>query len=269
MSRISSRFTELRKDGMGALICYIMGGYPSIDFTVKLIPFLANCGADIIEVGIPFSDPIADGRSIQNASVKALASGATPIKVIDAIAEARKKTEVPVLTMTYFNIIYKLGVDNFLHYAARHGVDGVIVPDLPVDEAIEFCDKAKGKGVDTVFLASPTTTEDRLQRVVRLSTGFVYLVSLLGVTGARREVSSRAFELIKRVKVHTKGRLPLAVGFGISKPEHVAQLIRSGADGVVVGSALIDLMEGSTGDRIIDNLARFVTSMKKAAKRDA
>lgn len=267
MRRISDTFKELRREDQGAIICYIMGGYPSLDYTIKLIPFLAESGADIIEVGIPFSDPIADGSSIQNAAVRALQNGTTPSRVFEAINRVRDVTDVPILVMTYYNIIYRQGSDRFLDNAKGCGIDGVIVPDLPVDEAETFCNESKKREIDTVLLAAPTTTEERLKKIIFLSSGFLYLVSLLGVTGARRELSGKTLELVKRVKEYTKSCLPLAVGFGISRPEHVTQLINAGADGVIVGSALIDIISHTDIDETFSKISEFVKGLKEAARK--
>lgn len=267
MSRILDTFSKLRNERKGALICYIMAGYPSLGYTAKLIPKLAEYGADIIEVGIPFSDPIADGRTIQSASTVALEKNTTPSKVFKVIKDVRKITNIPILVMTYYNIIYKFGIDKFLDNASSSRIDGVIIPDLPVDEAYKFCKESRKRRIDTVLLAAPTTTKERLKRIVSLSSGFLYLVSLLGVTGARKDLSQGALELVRRVKEYTKDKIPLAVGFGVSKPEHVFQLIRAGADGVVVGSALIDMISRTIANQESLDIHDFVKALKESAVR--
>ena len=266
MNRIEKRFAELSSKKEGALIAYVMGGDPSPRLTPDVVRWLVEGGADIVEVGIPFSDPIADGPSIQAAGVRALRAGATPASVLESVRAVRRDSDVPLAAMTYYNIIYSRGVPDFLDAAAAAGLDGLIVPDLPVEEASQLAEAARGRGMDLVQLAAPTTSDARFRAIVDCSAGFLYLVSLMGVTGARGGLGEGALELVARARRHTGGRLPLAVGFGISKPEHVRAVTGAGADGVVVGSAIVDVIAGSLDDR--PAMARGVSSLVSSLKAE-
>lgn len=244
MSEIERLLRRQRDAGReGALIAYLMGGDPAPRYTYEIVEALVKGGADIVELGIPFSDPIADGPTIQAASTRALAAGTTPLTVLDTTRDIRRDFKVPVVIMTYYNPVFRMGVDSFFRVAADCGVNGVIVPDLPVDEAGEYTKVAVDHGIDTIFLAAPSTSEVRLERIVAASTGFLYLVSLFGVTGARGSVSTSTLALIKRVRTHTENVIPLCVGFGLSTAAHVRAVLTSGADGAIVGSAFVQLIE--------------------------
>ena len=218
MSRIAKTFMRLEETGEGALIAYIMGGDPSIETTSGVIDSAVRGGADIIEVGIPFSDPIADGKSIQAAGVRSLRAGTRPSDVLEIIRLARQRHSAPFAVMTYFNILYSQGVESFLASAGRAGVDGVIVPDLPLDEVGSYARTASKMGLDMILLAAPTTSPERINTLVDNTGGFLYLVSLLGVTGARAQLSESTLRLVAFAKKFTRGRVPLGVGFGISRP---------------------------------------------------
>ena len=215
--------------------------------------------ADVIELGIPFSDPMADGRTIQKANVRALKAGTKVKDVFEVVKEFRKHSDTPVVLMTYYNPVYRRGVDRFVREAKDAGADGLIVVDLPVEEAAEYLNVCEKYGIGTVFLAAPNTSEERLRIIDEASSAFVYLVSLYGTTGARDKVSEFAFNLIKRAKKIC--RKPLAVGFGVSKAEHVAELTKAGADGVVVGSALVEIIE-KHGEEASEELKKKVEELK-------
>jgi len=241
-----------------ALITFITAGDPNIKATLDFMLALDRY-ADVIELGIPFSDPMADGRTIQKANVRALKAGIKVGDVFEVVRRFREHSNTPVVLMTYYNPVYRRGVERFVREAKDAGVDGLIVVDLPVEEATEYLNVCEKYGMGTVFLAAPNTSEERLRLIDEASSAFVYLVSLYGTTGARERVSELAFDLIKRAKKVC--RKPLAVGFGVSKAEHVAELIKAGADGVVVGSALVEIIE-KWGKDASEELERKVKELK-------
>jgi tryptophan synthase alpha chain len=242
MSAIESVFRRLKKKNEGALIAYVSGGDPHPKYTPQIVEALIKGGVDIVEIGIPFSDPMADGPTIQAATVRALEAGTTPKMVLEITQEIKEKHSVPIALLTYYNPIFRMGLENFFQLARDFGVNGLIVPDLPVEEAHEHKQIAKSHGIDTIFLAAPSTSTERLQKIVASTSGFLYLVSVFGVTGAREKLQELTIQTIKRVHSYTSGRVPLAVGFGISKPEHVEAVISSGAEGAIVGSALVNII---------------------------
>jgi len=265
LSRIAAKFKELKQRGEGALIAFVTAGDPKPELTPKMVETLAK-HADIIELGIPFSDPIADGPTIQGATDRALASGTTPETVRGIIEDIRCANDVPLVVLTYYNIVFKHGVDGFVKSFAAAGLDGIIVPDLPVEEADELLNATKRHGVDLVLLVAPTTTPERLGRICVASSGFLYLVSLLGVTGTREKLSDSIGPLIASVR--KVSRVPIAVGFGISKPEHVAEVIKCGADGAIVGSAFVNVMAKYQDNerRMLEELDTFGKSLKAATR---
>lgn len=242
MNSIKQAFEKQKQRGYGCLIGYITAGDPTPEQTPEIADALIRGGVDVLELGLPFSDPIADGPTIQNASLRALKAGTTPKRVLDIAGEIRAKHDIPLVIMTYYNPVFKYGTERFLSEAKAAGVDGFIVPDLPVEEADEYRKVAKKADLDTVFLASPATSKERLERIVAASSGFLYLVSRFGVTGAQTSVADTTVELIRKVQPFTAGKVPLAVGFGISKPEHVSRVIAAGADAAIVGSAFINII---------------------------
>ena len=268
MSPISSVFSRLHEEG--ALVAYVMGGDPDLSISASVIDAVVRGGADIVEVGIPFSDPIADGKSIQAADVRSLAAGTTPAQVLELIKEAKRKNpRVPMVAMTYYNILFSNGLDKFLEAAKAHGVDGLIIPDLPFDELHEYAPLAKRHGLDAVLLAAPTSTPARLRAIVEHTSGFLYLVSLTGVTGARSDVQESTIGLIKSVKRYAKN-VPLGVGFGISTPEHVRNILAAGADAVVVGSSIVDKVAtyGKVGPTLmLASVEGYIRTLKSATKR--
>lgn len=257
-SRITRKFKEVLAKKGKAFIPYVMAGDPDIKRTRELIRILEDCGADIIELGVPFSDPLADGPTIQKAAQRALDEGVTLKKVIEFVAESRRTTQIPIILMTYYNPVFKYGEERFVLDASAAGVDGLIVPDLPPDEAGNLIRYAKKSGLDTIFLLAPTSTDDRILKVAKASTGFIYYVPITGITGSKLALESSIEGHIARIRSVTAK--PVAVGFGISTPEEAADISRF-ADGVIVGSAIVKRIEQSDGE-----LESYLTSLRKAIK---
>lgn len=260
MSRIEKKFKDLAARGDKALITYIMAGDPTLEATEKLIPELEKGGADLIELGVPFSDPLADGPTIQKAAVRALDNGVSLRDAIDLVKRVRKVSQVPLIFMSYYNPIFKYGEERFVRDAVKAGVDGVIVPDLPPEEAEGLIAHSRNSGLDTIFLLAPTSNEERIKKVCRISTGFIYYVSLTGVTGVREGLSKDIGSMVKKIKSYTK--TPVAVGFGISRPEQ-AKEISYLADGVIVGSAIVKVIEENMGGK---TMAKKVHDFAKGLK---
>ena len=260
MSRIAATFARLRPQQRLALIAYLTVGYPRIDDTPSLVEAAAQSGADAIELGIPFSDPLADGRTIQAASQVALAGGVTVARALDVAKMARRKADVPLLFMTYLNPILSYGLERFCRAAAEAGVDGLIVPDLPPTESGDLRHAADISRIDLVFFVAPTSSEAGIVAACEAATGFIYCIAVTGVTGARAQLDPAVLPMIETVRRHT--RLPIVVGFGISKPEHLAALTGK-ADGVIVASALLDAIERAPGDPATA-VRRFLNDLRRA-----
>ena len=266
-SRIAETFARLRRENRAALIPYLMAGDPDLETTRRLVLSMARHGGDIIELGVPFSDPLADGPTIQAASQRALARGTTLTRVFALVRRLRRETQVPLVLMTYYNLIFRMGEEGFVRRAVAAGVDGVIVPDLPPEEAQGLLAPARRHGLDTVFLAAPTSTPQRLQKVAEASTGFVYYVSLTGVTGSRLTVDEALRRGVQRLRAMTDK--PVAVGFGVSTPEQAARIARW-ADGVIVGSAIVRRIgEVCEKGRGLREVAAFVAALRRAMPRRA
>jgi len=240
MKRLADTFTRLKARGNGpGLVTYITAGDPDLPRTEGILRALDRAGADVLEVGVPFSDPLADGPVIQRATERALASGTTLSGVLQLVARLRAELRAPIVIFSYANPILRLGAERFADEAKAAGVDGVLVLDLPIEEAAEFRALLSDRGIDTILLLSPTTTDDRLRRAAALGSGFLYAISRLGVTGARDAIADGAEDIVRRIR--TVSPLPIALGFGISKPEHVREVGRW-ADAAVVGSALVSVI---------------------------
>jgi tryptophan synthase alpha chain len=265
MNNISKVFQKAKAQGNGVLIGYIMAGDPTPELTPKIADALIKGGVDILELGLPFSDPIADGPTIQDAGLRALKAGTTPLKVLEIAKHIKNQHDVPIVVMTYFNPVFRIGVDKFLGSSKSHLIDGFIVPDLPVEEAAEYKKTAKKHNLDTIFLAAPSTTSQRLTKIVDASSGFLYLVSHYGVTGAKTAVEDSTVKLIKHIQPFTAGKIPLAVGFGISQPEHVKQVIAAGADAAIVGSAFINIIQHNSST-MLKELQTKAKCLKNATK---
>jgi tryptophan synthase alpha chain len=238
-SPISKVFKELKEEGHKAFIPFITCGYPDMEGFMKIYQVLDSCGADIIEIGIPFSDPLADGPVIQKTSKIAIDNGITTDSVFEAIRKIREKSSTPIVLLTYFNMIYKYGIERFLSSAADSGANGVIIPDLPLEEYERYSRYFKDSSMDNIMIASLTSDNDRLRSIGKAGRGFVYCVSLKGVTGVRSRLSDELEGFLKRLRSVTG--LPLAVGFGISTPEQVRS-IKDKCNGIIMGSKILDML---------------------------
>lgn len=265
MNRIDEKFKELKGRGRKAFIVYICAGDPDLNTTKQLVLGLDRVGVDIIELGVPFSDPLADGPTIQKASQRALKNRVNLPKIFSLIKSLRRMVEIPLVLMTYYNPVYKYGVKRFVEDAKIAGADGVIVPDLSPEEAGELISASKRNMFNTIFLAAPTSTRERIRLIAEKSSGFIYYVSLTGVTGARKKLPAQIREHIRQIKRITNK--PVCVGFGVSTPEQVRDLSRF-CDGVIVGSAIINKLESSLSDkkRIPDKVVAFVKSLIKGLR---
>jgi tryptophan synthase alpha chain len=247
-----------------ALIPFFVLGDPDYETSLAVLKAAIDAGADILELGIPFSDPIADGPTIQKADIRALAAGMTCPRALDLIRAVKDYADIPVGLLMYYNLICHYGPDRFYRDAAAAGVNSVLVADVNVDDAEEVAVPARAAGLDTVFMATPVSTAERIDKVAAASTGFIYTVSLLGVTGARSELSDTIAGLVQRIKAATD--VPVCVGFGISKPEHAAAVADAGADGVIIGSRIVRMIEEHLGDpaRMTAQIGGFIREVKAA-----
>ena len=258
-SRIQAKFHQLGKSGARGLVVYLTAGDPNLEATGRLLPALERAGADLIELGIPFSDPLADGPVIQRASERALRAGTTLAKVLAALTGWRRQTQVPVILFSYYNPILQYGLERFATDAREAGADGALAVDLTPEEAGPFVEAMREQHLDTIFLAAPTSTDERLKKIAALSTGFLYLVSRMGVTGERTQLSASLTPLIRRVRALS--RLPLAVGFGISTAEQV-RAVQEHAEAAVVGSAVVRYLEEHFATKGIEAVEAFVRRLK-------
>lgn len=262
MSRISAKFQELRQIKKTAFMPFFVAGDPDLERNLGIIrcalPF-----ADLLELGFPYSDPLADGPTIQNADARALRSGMNPDMVFALVKAVRRISAMPITALVYANLVYQRGIERFYRDARDAGIDGVLVPDVPVEEVEPFIAAAKKFSISPIFLVAPTTNPERLKKILVHAEGYLYVVSLLGVTGARRSLPKGLTYLLKTIKSRTD--LPLAVGFGISKRSHIRALAKAGADGVIVGSALIKVIEENLDDK--KKMSRMLSSVLNVLTR--
>ncbi len=258
MNRIVKKFSDLKANNEKAFIPFITAGDPSLDTTISLISILESAGADIIELGVPFSDPIADGPSIQRSSIRSLENGTSLSKVIDLVSKVRSTTQMPIVLMGYYNPIFKYGVENFVKNAVESGIDGVVIADLPPEEADDMISAARNYDLSTIFLIAPTSTPERIKLISSACTGYIYCVSSMGVTGVREKISDTLSEMVRKIREHTEK--PIAVGFGVSGPEQAKEVAQL-ADGVIVGSAIVNIIE-----KYKDNYEQLILAIEKFAK---
>jgi tryptophan synthase alpha chain len=267
MTRIGKRFEDLKQQGRKGFVAYITAGDPSLEKTHQLVLELDHQGVDVLELGVPFSDPLADGPVIQEASQRALVAGATLNGVLNMVADLRKETEIPIVLFTYFNPIHRMGVEHFVNRAKEVGVDGVLMLDLPPEEGVEYKQLMDAQGVDTIFLVTPTTRDKRIALLASKTTGFLYYVSRTGVTGEREHLADTIGAQIARIQAHTD--MPIAVGFGIAQPHQVAEVAES-ADAVVVGSAIVRRIGEYGADvDLVAKVGAFVGALTEPLKEGA
>ena len=259
-------FSKLRRKKEKALVPFVVIGDPDYNTSLKIVKTIIDSGADILELGFPFSDPIADGPTIQSADVRALKKGINTDKCFKFIKKIREFTDIPIGLLVYYNLIYQRETKKFFYDCKLAGVNSVLAADVPVEEAEDIVSSARKYKIDTVFIVSPLTDNKRLKLILKKCRGFVYIVSRLGVTGARQDLKESTLKLIKRVKKQTK--LPLCVGFGISKLEHIKAVCRAGADGAIVGSAIVKIIEKNLKNKkqMLKKIENYVSSLKEATK---
>ncbi len=265
MSRIKEKFVELDAKNEKALISYIMAGLKKEKATLSAVKGLVKGGADIIELGFPFSDPLADGPVIQNASTVSLEKGTKIGNFFNLVKKIREITDTPLVLMTYTNILYNKGYPKFISEAKKAGIDGFILPDMSIEESKEYLKASKGK-TDTIFLISPNTSKKRINEIANATSGFLYLVAVYGTTGIKTGIKNYTLKAIKKVKKQTKGKIPVGVGFGVSTPADVKKYISVGADAVIVGSAFLKIIEKTPAKSIENKITTFTKSLKKETK---
>ena len=264
MNRIEERFAQLKRDGKKAFIVYIGAGDPNLEATRRLALAFDKAGVDILELGVPFSDPLADGLVNQLAAQRGLESGTTPPKLLATVAAIRKESKIPIVLYIYFNLIHRVGVEQFIGDAAKAGVDGLLVLDLPPEEGDRYESLMKAAGLCHIYLVAPTTPEDRMEYIVKRGAGFIYYISREGVTGMQTKVASNLAEQVAKIRAHTS--LPVAVGFGVSNPEQ-ARSVAKEADGVVVGSVVVNqIAQHGKSPELVAKVGQFVKSLADAVR---
>ena len=262
-SKLDKKFNELKSNKKLALMPFIMAGDPDIEITSEILLTLEENGADLVELGIPYSDPLADGPTIQLSSSRALKSGTTPRKVISLLESLQGKLNIPIVLFTYLNPLLSFGFEKFCKLASNAGVSGLIIPDLPLEEAYKFSKVVSLHSMDLILLVAPTTPIERMKKISKFTKGFTYLVSVTGVTGERSEMENRVEKLIAKLKeINTN---PIAVGFGISTSEHVNKVRDWGADGVIIGSAFVKRISSSNEKNVVENIGEFCKDMRLAS----
>jgi tryptophan synthase alpha chain len=264
MNRIEESFARLKREGEKGFIVYIGAGDPNLDATRRLALAFDQAGVDILELGVPFSDPLADGLVNQLAAQRGLESGATPPKVLETVAAIRKQSQIPIVLYIYFNLIHRVGVEQFIQKAANAGVDGLLVLDLPPEESENYETLMREAGLCHIYLVAPTTPEKRMKFIVKRGAGFIYYISREGVTGMQTQVAANLAQRVAKIRAHTK--LPVAVGFGVSNPEQ-ARLVARDADAVVVGSAVVNqIAQHGKSPELVKCVSEFVKMLAGAVK---
>jgi tryptophan synthase alpha chain len=268
-NRIARTFYDLKQRHESALICYVVAGFPDVRKSEEIIETLVRAGADIIEIGIPFSDPIADGPTIQDASHYALTHGVTPEQCLVLAKAVRKKfPDLPLISMTYSNILFRNGFEHFMTRAKICGIDGFILPDMSVEESKEYSRISRKLGLASIFIVSPNTEKERVRRIMNRSTGFLYVVSVYGVTGVRNTLHDDSIRRIIKLRGLINHNIPIAVGFGVQNRDHVKIMIKAGADGIIVGSALVNIIRSSGANhKMLDNLYDLTCELKDACRQ--
>lgn len=259
-------FNRVKEEGEGAFIPFVVAGDPDFETSLEIVKTYVDNGADALEIGFPFSDPVADGPTVQDADLRALNSGMTTKRGFEFIKRIREFSSIPIGLLVYYNLIYKMGVDKFYKNAKESGVNGILSADLPPEEAETAVTSARKHDIDQIFMVAQTTSNERLQSISKMCSGFLYVVAVMGITGARTNLESSTVELISRVKEHSN--LPLAVGFGISKPEHVRSVIDAGSDGAIVASALLNIISHNLQDKeiMLKEMGAFAQELKEGTK---
>jgi tryptophan synthase alpha chain len=257
-------FSELKEQNRTALIPFFVIGDPDFDTSLDIVKAAIDAGADILELGIPFSDPIADGPTIQKADIRSLRNGMTVAKALDFIQKVKEYRDIPIGLLMYYNLVYQYGIEKFFNDFHKAGVNSVLVADLSIDDADEIAGPAESAGLDTVFMVTPVTKPDRMKLIASRTTGFIYTVSVLGVTGSREKLSDMVEELVRKLKQTTD--VPVCVGFGISKPEQAAATASAGADGVIIGSKIVGLIENNLDnkEKSLTEISTFLREVKSA-----
>jgi len=266
MTKIQDKFKELKSKNEKALISYIMTGFPNENTTLSIVRGLVRGGADIIELGFPFSDPIADGPVIQNASTVSLNKGAKIEKFFSLVKKIRKETDVPLVLMTYTNVLYTHGYTKFMSRVKSAGIDGLILPDMSIEESREYLKFAKKNGLDTIFLVSPNTKNDRLKKIARVSTGFLYMVAVFGTTGVQTKIHKYTIDAVKNTKKIVGKKIPIGIGFGVSTPADVKKYVSLGVDAVIVGSANLKIIENTLPSKLQNRITLYTKKLKKSTK---
>lgn len=269
MSKVSYRemFERLEKNNEGAFIPFVVAGDPDYETSLNIVKRLADSGVDALEIGFPFSDPVADGASVQEADIRAFDIGMTIEKCFSFLEEVREYTSIPIGLLLYYNIVYKHGIDAFYERLSNLDINAVLIADLPPEEAQDVIDASNKYNIEEIFIVSQTTSNERLKKISEIVGGFIYVASVMGTTGVRKEVEHNTKELIKRIKMNTN--IPICVGFGISEEKHVKEVLDAGSDGAIVGSAIINIIKENLNDKekIYEEITKYTTNMKNATRR--
>jgi tryptophan synthase alpha chain len=259
-------FKRVKEKSEGAFIPFVVAGDPDLETSLLIVQEMVDAGADALEIGFPFSDPVADGPTIQAADIRSLDAGMTTIRGFEFIRRVREFTDIPIGLLVYYNLIYKMGIDQFYSDAKRCGVNGILAADLPPEEASPAIKASKKHDINQIFMVAQTTSNQRLSQISQLADGFIYVVAVKGVTGARSILEEDTVDLIQRVRKHTN--LPICVGFGISKPDHVQKILKAGSDGAIVASVLVELIEKyqDNGEFMLNEMRKHCVALKKASR---
>ena len=256
--------TKVKKEG--SFIPFVVAGDPDFETSLEIVKVFVENGADALEIGFPFSDPVADGPTVQLADIRALKAGMTTERGFEFIRRIREFTDIPIGVLTYYNLIYKMGLDKFYEMAKDNGANAILAADLPPEESGDAVKAARKNNVQQIFMVAQTTSNERLQEITKLCSGFLYVVAVMGITGARSEIKTTTVELIRRIKSHSD--IPISVGFGISKPEHVKEVIDAGADGAIVASAILNIITENLENKeeMLQKVGKFCAELKEATK---